>query len=152
MVSIRGGHACSKRSPHGTVIRYAHRAVHKPTSVFRQAIASQIGIAPVRARTLARERQGEEPRTSPRVARRRHTPRSKEPRLRRPAGSSAAEAAASAHERCMDAPHRCLFRPTPAKTLDSLVALAAERFTLQLGIVAAAEPTRADDIQAATKR
>jgi hypothetical protein len=27
-----------------------------------------------------------------------------------------------------------------------------ERFTLQLGIVTAAEPTRADDIQAATKR
>src|SRR6516164_9858270 len=80
MVSIRGGHACSKRSPHGTVIRYAHRGVHKLTSVFRQAIASQIGIAPVRARTPARERQAEE----------------KPPR--------AAEAAASAHERCMDAP------------------------------------------------
>src|SRR5262249_5917815 len=110
--------------------------VHKPTSVFRQAIASQIGIAPVRARTPARERQAVEkpPRTSPRVAGSRHTPRSIEPRLRRPAGSSAAEAAASAHERCMDAPHRCLFRPTPAKTLDSLVALAVERFTLQLGI------------------
>src|SRR5436190_7549665 len=34
-----------------------------------------------------------------------------------------------------DAPQRCLSRPTPAKTPDSLVALACNWFTLTMGIV-----------------
>ena len=44
------------------------------------------------------------------------------------------EAAASARERCTMPPQRCLSRPTPAKTPDSLVALAWNWFTLWMGI------------------
>jgi len=57
-----------------------------------------------------------------------------------------------------DAPHRCLSRPTPAKTLDIHSSRwPVERFTLQLVNrpfvnITAAEPMRTDEIQAATKR
>ena len=101
------------------------------------------------AQTKPREWQAEEkpPRTSPRVARGRQTPRSIEPRLRRPAGRSAAEAAASARERCIMPPADA-FPGRPRQRLSiSLVALAVELVHPTTGNrsfvnVTAVEPTR----------